>query len=429
MSNSPNKRVVITGVGIVSPIGLNKEEFLFGLKSGKNGFSFDKEMEEFNMGCRVSARLPISEDQYARFLKELKLIKMRRPSITYGLLSVKEAWEDAGFIYANKHEEPLWDTGIIYGSESPSVHVIHWARQHMFSGNVRKLGSMMVQQAQNSGIVLYLNGKLGIGNIIFSTAQGCATGSNAIALGYERIKYGKAKRMIVGSSETEGPLLWGSFDSLMALNRQHNDTPEQASRPMSSTAAGLIPGVGAATLILEEYDYAMERGAKIYAEVKGAALNTGGQKGIGSMTMPNPDGIKRCIWDALEEAQLNPEDIDLISGHLTSTAADPIEIRSWKEALNRSGENFPYVNSLKSMVGHTFGAAGSMAAVAILLQMENNFVHPSINSEDLHPEIENMVDRSRIPLSAVENTPIRTAIQSSFGFGDMNAVLVFQKVD
>lgn len=428
MSRLSNHRVVVTGIGILSPIGLNKDEFRAGLMEGKKGFSFDEEMERFNLCCRVSARLPITPSLFDQWNRQLRLVKIKRPAITYGLLSVKEAWEDAGFEFGIDREEPLWDTGCIYGTESPPVNVIHWARQHVFSGNVRKLGGKTVQQSQNSGIAIYINNKLGLGNVVFSTAQACATGANAIALGYERIKYGKAKRMVVGSSETEGVMLWAAFDSLMALNRQHNHDPDQASRPMSATAAGFIPGVGAATLILEEYHSALERGAHIYAEIKSAEFNSGGQKGQGSMTMPNPEGIKRCVLAALDEAEISVNDIDLISGHLTSTAADPVEILSWTKALNRSGSSFPYINALKSMVGHGMGAAGSMAAVATLLQMKHNFVHPSVNSEDLHPEIAKLVDRDRIPLKAVHDAPINTAIVSNFGFGDINTVLVFQKL-
>src|SRR3978361_1192413 len=187
----------------------------------------------------------------------------------------------------------------------------------------------------NSGVTSYISGRLGLGNKVITNSSACATGTQAILMGYECIKDGYAKRMVVGSSEHVDPYVFGTFDSMRVLSRKFNDRPEQASRPMSASAGGFVPGSGAGALILEDLEFALARNAKIYAEVLGGSSNSGGQRLGGTMTSANPIGVTRCIQEAMVNSEIQPQQIDLISGHLTATNADKQEIQNWSKALNR----------------------------------------------------------------------------------------------
>jgi 3-oxoacyl-(acyl-carrier-protein) synthase len=268
---------------------------------------------------------------------------------------------------------------------------------------------------------------LGLGNQVSSNSAACATGTEALLLAYERIASGKAERMLAGACNSHGPYAWGGFDSMRVLNRQSNDAPERASRPMSATAAGFVPGSGAGALLLESLESARRRGARIYAELLGGALNSGGHRQGGSMTAPNPQGVLRCIGLALENAGVRPEEVDLISGHLTATMGDPLEVNYWSQALKREGKEFPYINSLKSMVGHCLGASGAIECVAAVLQLAHQKVHPSINCEDIHPDIETLISPDCIPQKAISPKKLDVVAKSSFGFGDVNACVLFRR--
>ena len=195
---------------------------------------------------------------------------------------------------------------------------------------------------------------------------------------------------------------------------------------MSATASGFVPGSGGGALVLESLDSALQRGASIYGEVIGGYTNSGGQRGTGTMTAPNSQGTQRCIQGALQDAGITSQDIDLISGHLTSTMGDVLEVRNWSEALHRSGTGFPMINSVKSITGHCLSAAGSIECVAALLQLKHQFVHASLNCEDLHPEIAACIDENRV-VRKTESHKINIIAKSSFGFGDVNSCVLFKK--
>jgi 3-oxoacyl-(acyl-carrier-protein) synthase len=283
-----------------------------------------------------------------------------------------------------------------------------------------------VEQVMNSSITSYISGRLGLGNKVITNSAACATGTQSILMGYEYIKYGMADRMLVGSSEYIDTYIYGAFDAMRVLSRRFNDQPEKASRPMSATAGGFVPGSGAAAFVLEDLDFALARGAKIYAEVLGGSCNSGGQRSGGSMTAPNSAGVMRSIDIAIRESGIKASDIDLISGHLTATMADRLEIQNWSQALGRSGKNFPYVNSLKSMIGHSLSAAGSIESVACILQIIHGFVHPNINLEDPNTEIFKIIDESCVPTSMIKKE-IKLVAKANFGFGDVNSCLIFSK--
>jgi len=179
-------------------------------------------------------------------------------------------------------------------------------------------------------------------------------------------------------------------------------------------------------LVLEDLDSALERGAKIYAEVLGGNINSGGQRGGGTMTAPNATAVKRCITDALANANVNSHEIDTINGHLTATSKDGLEIQNWSEALQLNEKNFPYINSLKSMVGHCLSGSGSVESVASVLQLHHGFIFPNINCEDLNTEITSIIDESRIPQQFIK-TELNIVAKASFGFGDVNACVLFKK--
>jgi len=245
-------------------------------------------------------------------------------------------------------------------------------------------------------------------------------------MAYDRIAAGRATRMLAGSCSDSGPYVWGGFDAMRILPRNFNDKPEQASRPMSATAAGFVPGSGAGALVLESLESALKRDAHIYAEVLGGAVNCGGQRNGGTMTAPNSKAVQRCIREAVENSNIVAEEIDSINGHLTATAKDPIEIRNWSEALGRSQDNFPLINSFKGLVGHCLAAAGAIECVGAVLQIDNGVVYGNVNCSEPHPDILQLINRSKIPQVAVNKAP-KVIAKASFGFGDVNACVIFKQ--
>jgi 3-oxoacyl-(acyl-carrier-protein) synthase len=367
----------------------------------------------------------ISEEKKREYLSDLQLRNFNSSGILYGVIAGMDAIKDAGVKISET--EPNWDLGIIFGTGTSGVDKFREAIYRVDDKNVRRLGSTTVVQTMASGISAYLGGMTGAANVVTTNSSACATGTEAIIMGYERIASGKATQILCGSTSDHGPYLWGGFDAMKVITYKHNDEPEKASRPMSATASGFVPGSGAGALLLESLESAQKRGATIYAEVLGGHVNSGGQRSGGSMTAPNSEAVQRCIKNALVDAGVAATEIDYINGHLTATIKDPDEIQNWCTALNRKGSDFPYINSLKGMVGHCLAASGSVEAVATILQLHEGFVFPNVNCEDLHPEISSLVASERIPQEKISAT-IHTAIKASFGFGDVNACVVFRKL-
>ncbi len=419
-------RVVITGLGIVAPNGVGVKDFEEAIKSGKSGIEFIPELEELNFRCTVGGAPKITDELLAANFTELELKRLTAKGVIYGILAGLEAWSDAGLFQAETNAEPYWNYGTVFGAGISGINTLRDAIYKTDDLKVRKLGTTMVEQTMPSAISAFLGGKLGLGNLVTTNASACSTGSESILMAYERIKDGKATIMLAGSCDADSPHVWGGFDAMRVLNYKHNDQPEKASRPMAVDATGFIPGSGGGALVLESLESAKARGAKIYGEITGGFVNSGGQRGGGTMTAPNPIGIQKCIEGALKNAEIEAREIDLISGHLTSTMGDVPEIANWSKALGRSGKDFPMVNSLKSMTGHCLSAAGSIESVACVLQLQGNYIHPSINCKEVHPGILELIDESRIPHQLVqqENTIIA---KSSFGFGDVNSCIIFKK--
>lgn len=421
------KRVVITGLGIVSPNGTNIPDFLKSLKEGSSGIRSYPELKELNFSCHLGAAPQISEENKREYLTELQLRNFNSAGVLYAVMAGMDAVKDAKIEVSKNDEAPLWDLGIIFGSGISGVDKFREAIHKIDQKKVRRLGSTSVAQTMTSGGSAYLSGIIGAGNMVTANSSACATGTEALLLGYEHIANGKAIQMLCGSTSDSGPYIWGGFDAMKVTTYKYNDAPEEVAGPMSAEASGFVPGSGAGAFVLESLESAKQRGAKIYAEILGGAVNNGGQRGKGSMTAPNSTAIQRCIHDAMKDARINPSEIDYINGHLTGTIKDPEEIENWTLALNRAGDNFPYINSLKGMVGHCLAASGSIEIVATILQLHHNFIFPNVNCQKIHPEIETLVSREKIP-QRVKQVPLNTVAKASFGFGDVNACAIFRKL-
>jgi len=419
------KRVVITGLGIVAPNGVGLNAFTNALKNAVSGIKHDVELERLQFSCQIAGTPTISEELKRNYFTELELRNFNSTGILYGVMAGMDAWNDAGLPIEN-NDSPDWESGTIFGTGTSGIDKFRESIYKIDNFETRKLGSTAVAQTMNSGVSAYLGGKLGLGNIVTTNSSACTTGAESILIAFERIQAGKAKRMLAGSTSDSGPYIWGGFDAMRVCTYKHNDSPEKGSRPMSATASGFVPGSGAGALLLEDLETALARGARIYGEVLGGHVNSGGQRGEGTMTAPNSIAVQRCISEALKNTDVLPKDIDTINGHLTATSKDSLEILNWSKALHLNGDQFPIINSLKGMVGHCLSASGSIESVATVLQLYHNFIFPSINCEDIHPEIAAIIAADKIPQQSIEKE-LTVVAKASFGFGDVNACILFKK--
>jgi len=419
------RRVVITGLGVVAPNAVGLEAYERALREGISGIRHIPLLEELNFGCTV-AGVPQGVDEIAeQYFDEDELFAMNS-SHRFGCIAAVDAWTDAGFERpAHDDDHVYWEAGAVIGTGIGGIDTIGEKIVPMVdAGRVRRLGSTMVEQVMGSGVSARVSGLLALGNQVTANSSACSTGTEAIIEGAMRIRTGLAEQMLCGGTEGASRYIWGGFDSMRVLCRKHNEEPEEASRPLSASACGFVPGSGAAILHLESLECAQERGARIYAEVLGGAVNCGGHRSGGSMTAPNPLSVRRCIRQALDQVGIDPSEVDLINGHLTATGADPSEVAAWATALEATPERFPVINSTKSMIGHALGAAGALESVACMLMLRGSFAHPSLNCEDVHPEIESYA--GSIPHQVREMPELRTIIKAGFGFGDVNACVIFR---
>jgi 3-oxoacyl-[acyl-carrier-protein] synthase-1 len=420
-----SKRIVITGLGVAAPNGIGIAAFSHAIKNGISGIRHDEQLQELQFSCQIAGKPEISEELKAQYFTELELRGFNSTGILYGVIAGMEAWKNAG-LPIEINDEPDWDSGTIFGSGTSGIDKFRESIYKIDELQTRRLGSTVVAQTMNSGVSAYLGGKLGLGNQVTTNSSACTTGTEAIMMAYDRIQAGQAKRILAGSTGDSGPYIWAGFDALRVCSSKYNDDPQKGSRPMSASAAGFVPGSGAGALVIEDLESALERGATIYAEILGGNVNSGGQRGNGSMTAPNSTAVQRCIVNAISNSGISADRIDAINGHLTATTKDSLEIENWTKALNRKGNNFPYINSLKSMTGHCLSAAGSIESVAAVLQLHEGFIFGNTNCEDLHSEINALIDTSKVPLKTIDSNPNIIA-KASFGFGDVNACIIFKK--
>jgi 3-oxoacyl-(acyl-carrier-protein) synthase len=421
-----SRRVVVTGAGVLAPNANGVHDFELALRKGRSGIRRHEKMVELGFASCV-AGVPQGVDEMAANAFDEDLLRAMNSSHRFAALAALEAWRDAKLHVPAAGEDSVdWDSGAILGTGIGGMDTIG-ERVVPFTdaGKLRRLGSTAVEQVMASGISARVSGLLALGNQVTTNSSACSTGAEAILLAAERIRRGDAKRMLVGGAEGASPYIWAGFDAMRVLCRTSNDAPERASRPMSASAGGFVAAAGSGVLVLESLESALERGATIRAELAGGAVNCGGHRGGGSMTAPNPEGVRRCIRAALADARIAPAQVGAINGHLTATGADPKEVASWAAALDARPGTLPPITSTKSMIGHALGAAGAIESVACVLMLQGGFVHPSINCEDVHPEIASHADS--IPHQMLEAPNLDVVVKAGFGFGDVNICLVFRK--
>ena len=423
-----NRRVVVTGIGILSPIGNDVNTFNQSLLKGKSGIQKIAQLQELGFGCQVGGLVSLEEAPFFPYIEQF-LLSDASKVVKYAVCAGLEAWKNAQLeIPESFDNKPDYETGIVIGSAIGTIDMYeHKILPNVHNKTIRRLRSTTVEHSMLSAPSANLAGILGLANWIGFNSSACSTGTESIILAYQHIKNGMAKRMLAGGVDIFSPSGWAGFDAMRVTTREHNDNPSKASRPMSATASGFVPAEGCGMLVLEEYEEAIKRNAPIYTEIVGAHLNSGGQRNGGTITAPGAEGVVRCIQTALGEAGILGQQVDLIAGHLSSTMADVLEVQNWSVALNRKNKDFPYINSLKSITGHCIGATGAIESIAAVLQLQHQYVHASRNCKDLHPEIENLLNPGKISHETKNNVSLNYVAKSSFGFGDTNAVLILKR--
>lgn len=404
------KRVVVTGMGIVSSIGNNKNEVLESLKTGKSGIEYFSEYEELGFRSHVHGSIDIDLDT----LIDRKLKRFMGDSAAYSHIAMKEAIEDSGLEENNVSNTR---TGLVVGSGGGSNKNLQESIDTLRERGARKIGPTMVPRIMASTNSACLSVAHKIKGVNYSISSACATSAHCIGNAYELIQLGKQDIIFAGGGDE---IHWTStllFDCMGALSSKYNDQPETASRPYDANRDGFVISGGGSILVLEELEHALARDAKIYAEIVGYGATSDGS----DMVKPSGEGAVRCMQQALQNID---NDIDYINAHATSTpAGDITELNAIKEVF--SGKKLPVVSATKSQTGHALGAAGSNEAIYSLLMLENDFIAKSINVSDLDPGAEGI----SIALERKDNPGLNTIMSNSFGFGGTNATLVFQKPD
>ncbi|HOE38271.1 MAG TPA: beta-ketoacyl-[acyl-carrier-protein] synthase family protein [Bacteroidales bacterium] len=418
-----NKRVVITGLGVISPIGNDIESFTLSMRKGISGIKYIKELADYNFASQIGGVPDINNSEYEKIFEKFELNEADL-TVKYSVLAALQAWGDAKLELPDRFSKNInEDYGAVIGSCAGGIELYTRKLYPMVSSkNVRKLGSQIIKNLMHSSTTSILSNIFALANQTISNSSACATGVESIIMATEKIKQSKANLFIVGSADPYSPYMWAGFDSMRLLARKFNDKPTQASRPLSASSSGFVAAAGAGMMIIEELEHALSRNAKIYAEIVGYEYNSGGQRNTAS----NPKRVIDCIKTALNIANISGKDIDLICGYLTGSQFDSREVANWKTALNLD-KTYPYINSLKSLTGHTIGASGSIETIAAVLQLKNNFIHPSINCEDLNPDIKSTWDKNKIPQKLIKDINLNYIAKASFGFGDVNSCIILKK--
>jgi 3-oxoacyl-(acyl-carrier-protein) synthase len=416
-------RVVVTGLGVIAPNGHGADAFAAALRDGVSGLRHQPRMAELGFACQV-AGVPQDLDAIKeRYFTAEDLLAMNSAMLYINVAAI-DAWRDAGLPPPGESRDRA--TGAILGCGLGGADTIAEKLVPMTNaGKVKRMGSTMVEQTMASCVSAKTAGLLGLGNQVTTNSSACTTGTEAVVMAAERIRHGLADRMLAGGAEASSVYVWSGFDAMRVLDKGHNDAPEKASRPLSASAGGFVPGSGAGVLLLESLESAVARGARIHAEVLGGAVNCGGHRNGGSMTAPSPEAVQECVRLAVLDAGVSPRDLDAINGHLTGTFADPLEVENWSRALERPPGDFPLINATKSLIGHGLGAAGGLELVGVVLQLAGGFVHGSLNCDDLHPRLEPFA--ASIPHETVRPPRLEVMAKASFGFGDVNGCVVLRK--
>ncbi len=430
------RRVVVTGIGAVSPNGVGVPAFREALKAGRSGIRWHEELKKLNFASQIGGIPPLAEEDILKLIPESDTHKLSE-AMTYAALAAVECARDSGAavdLLKGYQATPVdWDTGAIIGCGIGGMDtifeelgpVMSEAEQQEPGRGTAPMGADIVPKVMGSSVSVAIGKFLGLGGQTSTNSSACNTGTESIFEGFKNIRMGCAESMYVGGSEGTHYAIWAGFDAMRdVLCSRYNEMPAKASQPMGAGACGFVPSGGAGILRLESLEHAQARGGRILAELVAAYCNSGGQRDGGTMTFPNAEGVARCIRRVIREGGIDPARISLVNGHLTSTTADPREVESWMQALELPPERFPLIQATKSMIGHCLGAAGALEAVAVVDQIARGYVHPSINCEEVHPKIQAVA--KSIPHALLER-PLEYVIKASFGFGDVNGCLLFKR--
>lgn len=402
------KRVVVTGMGIVSCLGNDKTAVLDALRAGRSGIKFQEAYKEKGFRSHVAGSVDINLSE----LIDRKILRFMGDAAAFAYLSMQQAIADSGLTEEQVSNER---TGIIMGSGGASSMNLVEAADILREKGLKRVGPYRVTQTMGSTTSACLATPFKIKGVNYSISSACATSAHCVGNAMELIQLGKQDVVFAGGGEEEHWTLTALFDAMGALSTKYNETPDKASRAYDANRDGFVIAGGGGCLVLEEYEHAKARGAKIYAEVVGYGATSDGY----DMVAPSGEGAVRCMKQAL--TTVNGE-IDYINSHGTSTpVGDLAELRAVKETF---GSKIPPISSTKSLTGHSLGATGVQEAIYSLLMMENDFICASANIETLDPEAEGMP----IVLKRQDDVKLTRVMSNSFGFGGTNATLVFQKV-
>jgi 3-oxoacyl-[acyl-carrier-protein] synthase-1 len=403
------RRVVVTGIGIISCIGNNVIEVTDSLKKLKSGIRFNPRYAELGLRSQISGSI-WSRDELVKAV-DRKLARFMGDAALFSFLSMEQAIKDSGL---EKEDISNPRTGLIAGSGGGSPINQVEGMDILAKKGIRRVGAFRVPRIMSSTVSANLCTAFAILGLNYSITSACATSAHSIGAAMEQIAWGNQDIIFAGGGEEESAELTLFFDAMGALSSKYNDTPETASRPFDVTRDGFVAGGGSAMLVLEEYEHAKARGAKIYAELIGYGATSDGA----DMVAPSGEGATRCMQNAIKGVGRK---IDYINAHGTSTpAGDMTELKAIRTVF---GDEVPFISSTKSLTGHSLGGTGAQEAVYSLLMMENGFIGGSANITQLDPEAEGfpIVQESR-------DAEINVALSNSFGFGGTNASLLFGKV-
>jgi 3-oxoacyl-[acyl-carrier-protein] synthase-1 len=401
----PMRRAVITGIGVVSSIGNNKEEVLESLKTGKSGIAFNQEFADYKLRSNVSGKIDIDVKAHV----DRKAMRFMGDAAAYSYISMTQAIEDSGLSDDQVSNER---TGIIVGSGGGSSKWQVEAADILREKGVKRVGPYMVPRTMASTTSACLATPFKIKGVNYSISSACATSAHCIGNAVEQIQLGKQDVVFAGGGEELHWTLAMEFDAMGALSTKYNETPEKASRTYDANRDGFVISGGGGIVVVEELEHALARGAHIYAEIVGYGATSDGY----DMVAPSGEGAARCMRQAMQDV----DSIDYLNTHGTSTpVGDVKELGAIQEVF---GGKSPMISATKAMTGHALGAAGVHEAIFSLLMLEHSFVAPSINIDELDEQaagLDIITERRDVELN--------TVMSNSFGFGGTNATLVMSK--
>ena len=402
------RRVVITGIGVVSCLGNSKQAVVESLRAGRSGISFNESYRDIGLRSHISGHVDIDIAEHI----DRKVLRFMGDAAAYAYIAMQQAITDSGL---EEKDISSPRTGLIASSGGASSANIVASADALREKGVRRIGPYMVPRTMGSTVSACLATPFHIKGVNYSITSACATSAHCIGAAMEQIQLGKQDVVFAGGGEEEHWSLASLFDAMGALSTKYNDAPEKASRTYDRNRDGFVIAAGAGMVVVEELEHARARGATIYAEITGFGATSDGY----DMVAPSGEGAVRCMQLARSTTDAP---IDYINTHGTSTpVGDTRELEAIREVF---ADEIPRFASTKSLCGHSLGATGAQEAIHCLLMLQHDFIAPSINVDDPDPAVDGMP----LVTATIENAGIRTAMTNSFGFGGTNATLVLQKI-